>query len=288
MIDLPLAKPSPEPPQHIAYWPYCEHCQEAFEFDQEGPFAYCGCGTTEWGNPRPFPWVPNPRLAQLPAGWKAMPPQLTDVQLDSAMRAHEGRMYPADMYHGPRSMRRVEYAAVFKAAPLPGDPALGEHIDLDKVAWAMIQAAADVGYQTWMPKEYTANDWQSDVCAFLRTGTLGDLPPVHPIAPREELVELVRFLRSACAVEAVFSAAAGQHDVDRLRRAGDLLDRMLDVPELIATITATADRWDAIAERHGVRQFTGNDHRLMANELRAAIAGFVRAQRLAKVQDGSG
>lgn len=32
-----------------------------------------------------------------------------------------------------------------------------------------------------------------------------------------------------------------------------------------------ADKWDEIAEGHGVRNFTGNDHRLFAKELRAAI-----------------
>ena len=33
-----------------------------------------------------------------------------------------------------------------------------------------------------------------------------------------------------------------------------------------------AERWERLAEVHGQRQFTGNDHRLFANELRA-IAG---------------
>lgn len=31
-------------------------------------------------------------------------------------------------------------------------------------------------------------------------------------------------------------------------------------------------KWDRQADEHGVRQFTGNDHRLFANELRAVLA----------------
>lgn len=32
-----------------------------------------------------------------------------------------------------------------------------------------------------------------------------------------------------------------------------------------------ADKWDRIGDEHGVRQFTGNDHKLFANELRALL-----------------
>lgn len=53
-------KPAAEPVKEVAYWPWCEKCHKPFDFDQEGPFAYCGCGTTEWGYPRPFPWVEKP------------------------------------------------------------------------------------------------------------------------------------------------------------------------------------------------------------------------------------
>lgn len=31
-------------------YPYCDTCQRPFEFERDEPFAYCGCGTTEWGN----------------------------------------------------------------------------------------------------------------------------------------------------------------------------------------------------------------------------------------------
>jgi len=40
---------------------------------------------------------------------------------------------------------------------------------------------------------------------------------------------------------------------------------------LMSGLEALAGRWDAIAEQHGVRQFTGNDHKMFANELRSLI-----------------
>lgn len=36
-------------------------------------------------------------------------------------------------------------------------------------------------------------------------------------------------------------------------------------------VQALIEKWEAMADKHGVRQFTGNDHRLFANELRVAI-----------------
>ena len=41
----------------LTFWPYCTKCQSPFQFDAEEPFAYCSCGTTEWGDPRPASWV---------------------------------------------------------------------------------------------------------------------------------------------------------------------------------------------------------------------------------------
>lgn len=58
----------------LTFWPYCTKCQSPFQFDAEEPFAYCSCGTTEWGDPRPASWVRPPSLAagaegaQLPKG----------------------------------------------------------------------------------------------------------------------------------------------------------------------------------------------------------------------------
>lgn len=44
----------------MTYWPYCHTCQKAYHFDPNEPFAQCDCGTTEWGDPRPAPWVVSP------------------------------------------------------------------------------------------------------------------------------------------------------------------------------------------------------------------------------------
>lgn len=52
---------------------------------------------------------------------------------------------------------------------------------------------------------------------------------------------------------------------DALAQARDFLAAKLNAANLLA------DRWDSIAADHGVRAFTGNDHKLFANELRAAL-----------------
>lgn len=53
------------PEKEIPYWPYCPDCKEPMDFDKEEPLAYCACGPTEWGYPRPASWVPNPtKLAE--------------------------------------------------------------------------------------------------------------------------------------------------------------------------------------------------------------------------------
>jgi hypothetical protein len=31
-------------------WPKCKDCGDRFIFQGDEPFAYCSCGTTEWGN----------------------------------------------------------------------------------------------------------------------------------------------------------------------------------------------------------------------------------------------
>lgn len=46
-----------------------------------------------------------------------------------------------------------------------------------------------------------------------------------------------------------------------------------------------AERWERLAEVHGQRQFTGNDHRLFANELRA-VAGLPTAAAPAQPAGG--
>jgi hypothetical protein len=49
-----------ERPKELHYWPWCATCRMPFAFDNDEPFAHCGCGTTEWGDPRPAPWVTAP------------------------------------------------------------------------------------------------------------------------------------------------------------------------------------------------------------------------------------
>jgi hypothetical protein len=48
----------------IYYWPYCPDCKQPYSFDPEEPFAFCDCGTSEWGNPRPAEWIPDPNYAK--------------------------------------------------------------------------------------------------------------------------------------------------------------------------------------------------------------------------------
>lgn len=61
-----------------------------------------------------------------------------------------------------------------KRTPLylhPPAPAVADTtpvIDLDELAWEGIKQAASES--NWIPPEYYANDWQSDVCKFLREG----------------------------------------------------------------------------------------------------------------------
>jgi hypothetical protein len=53
-------KPQQEKPKTIPYWPYCTKCKVPYDFDANEPFAYCKCGTTEWGYPRPESYVLRP------------------------------------------------------------------------------------------------------------------------------------------------------------------------------------------------------------------------------------
>lgn len=59
-------KPPEAAPKELSYWPYCAHCKSPFSFEPHAPFAYCKCGTTEWGNPRPASYVQQPIAAVLP------------------------------------------------------------------------------------------------------------------------------------------------------------------------------------------------------------------------------
>lgn len=61
---------------------------------------------------------PAAQAAQaVPAGWALVPVEPTDAMLDATTTCHKGRLYPQDNVHGPRAMRRREYAAMLAAAP---------------------------------------------------------------------------------------------------------------------------------------------------------------------------
>ena len=63
---------------------------------------------------------PAAQAAQaVPAGWKLVPVEPNTAMLDAVSSCHEGRLYPQDFVHGPRAMRRQEYATWLAAAPTP-------------------------------------------------------------------------------------------------------------------------------------------------------------------------
>lgn len=68
-------------------WPWCKECKQPFSFDAEEPFAYCGCGTTEWGHPRPAPWMTPPEL--LPS----CPAEELEAAIAFAVTAHFKQVY---------------------------------------------------------------------------------------------------------------------------------------------------------------------------------------------------
>jgi hypothetical protein len=69
----------------------------------------------------------------------------------------------------------------------PAAPQAEQPIDLDAVAMQqMRQAAAE---STWMPSEYTSNDWIADVCRWLRDGPPAAAPPAEPDDPHMIVAE---------------------------------------------------------------------------------------------------
>ena len=70
---------------------------------------------------------------------------------------------------------------VFKAARSNQSPRITEQepvFDLDKASWDSIKEAAK--NSAWIPKEYFANDWISDVCEFLKNGIKRERITEHP------------------------------------------------------------------------------------------------------------
>lgn len=110
----------------------------------------------------------------VPAGWQLVPVEPTPEMLQagaSIMDFDRSGWYDADVSRG-------EYRAMLAAAPTA--PQAEQPIDLDAVAMQqMRQAAAE---STWMPSEYTSNDWIADVCRWLRDGPPAAAPQAEPSA----------------------------------------------------------------------------------------------------------
>lgn len=72
-----------------------------------------------------------------------------------------------------------------------------------------------------------------------------------------------------------------ENSVAAMRRTRDemqsnliaLQSRLELVQAKLDAVVRLADRWEKLAETHGVRMFSGNDHWLFANELRKALVG---------------
>jgi hypothetical protein len=66
---------------------------------------------------------------------------------------------------GPALNREACEAIAWAKKEEAGEP---EVIDLDQLFLMLLREA--VGQQTWMPPEYTANDWQADILDYVRNG----------------------------------------------------------------------------------------------------------------------
>lgn len=84
------------------------------------------------------------------------------------------------------SQEAVDFASLLKqtAAPSPvcAEPARDTVMDLGALSWAEIQKAASES--KWIPAQYMANDWVSDVCDFLRNG-----PRCQPAADASKAID---------------------------------------------------------------------------------------------------
>ena len=108
----------------------------------------------------------------------------------------------------------MEPAMSNESHPAPAAPQ-AEPIDLDAVAMQqMRQAAAE---STWMPSEYTSNDWIADVCRWLRDGPPAAAPQAEPKREPlsdERIAEIQRAAYERAAQECIETAA-------ELRRCAD-------------------------------------------------------------------
>jgi hypothetical protein len=104
-----------------------------------------------------------------------------------------------------------EFDKVFSAAPVPEQAKAVDDIptfDLDKLAWENIKKAASES--KWMPPEYMANDWEYDVCEFLRNGHAQPSPNKADVP--NDTVEVLRDL--LIDYESVFNDAYCQLELD--------------------------------------------------------------------------
>lgn len=115
----------------------------------------------------------------VPAGYKLVPVEPTPDMLSAV-----GMMDGYD-WHAPGCSPDADHANWYSAmiAAAPAASQAEQPIDLDAVAMQqMRQAAAE---STWLPAEYSGNDWINDVCRWLRDGP----PQAEPIDPHMIVAE---------------------------------------------------------------------------------------------------
>ena len=99
----------------------------------------------------------------------------------------------------------------------------------------------------------------------------------HNVAARDAEIEALRAEVERLQAEIDNRWAQGVHTChDKCQRIACVLRRQRDfelkrAERLAEALREKADKWDRIGDEHGVRQFTGNDHKLFANELRALL-----------------
>ena len=90
---------------------------------------------------------------------------------------------------------------------------------------------------------------------------------VEPLA----LITTVAELRAEIECLRVELAGSQERALMVLRAKDDWMERANKAERRVAAAEKLVRKWEESAELHGVRQFTGNDHLLFANELRAAL-----------------
>ena len=144
-------------------------------------------------------------MAMLESHRRLVERAIQDAERPSGMSTHDGKA------RIDASVLRRMLAIIDS---LPAAPQ-AEPIDLDAVAMQqMRQAAAE---STWMPSEYTSNDWIADVCRWLRDGPPAAAPQAEPKREPlsdERIAEIQRAAYERAAQECIETAA-------ELRRCAD-------------------------------------------------------------------